>query len=85
MLVHEPLSGLSGIRITVSELCTTTTPVRRSRNPRQQKKFIKRYGYKSVPSMLVITPGVIVMHPEVFARLEAQGAAHKALQTRTPA
>ncbi len=58
-----------GVRVFESELATTRIAVKRSKNRRLQKKFIKQYGYKYVPSCLQ-TPMGIFMHPVLFEKLK---------------
>lgn len=60
--------GFNGVRIFETELVTTQIAVKRSKNPRQQKKFIKIFGYKYVPGVIQTPLGMFV-HPEIVAKL----------------
>ena len=65
-----------GVRVFESELATTRIAVKRSKNRRLQKKFIKRYGYKSVPGCIQVSMGIF-MHPVLYEKLkEASNETH---------
>lgn len=56
---------LNGKKIISSDLCTITVAVKRSRNKRIQKKFIKKFGYKHIPSCMESNE-FIIMHHDIF-------------------
>ena len=58
-----------GKNVFVSPLCTVATPIKRSKNKRLQKKFIKKFGYRHVPGCLQ-TPMGLVMHPVFYERFK---------------
>jgi len=46
------MSIFNGKTVIKSDLCTIRVAVKRSRNKRVQKKFIKKFGYKHVPGCI---------------------------------
>ena len=67
-LFNEFIKKSAGLNVYVSELATVSTPARKSKNKRLQKKFIKKYGMINKPGMYK-TDFVLFVHPIIFARL----------------
>ena len=56
--------SIFGKDVFFSDLAVARVPVKKNRNKRIQKKFIKRYGYKIVPGA-IMTHSAIFIHPEL--------------------
>ena len=69
-----PVGIFNGYTVIISEACTSTVQARRHRKKRINKKWIKRYGYKTVPWKKVpATPDrKLIMHPIVYEALQAE-------------
>jgi len=61
--------AFNGVPVFETELAYTRVAVKRSKNDRQQKKFIKKFGYKYMPTCIQ-SPMGIFMHPELVAKLK---------------
>lgn len=59
------------MRVFVSDSVVDKVPTRKNKKQRIQKKWIKRYGWKFIPSQSVFIAGdLILIHPKMVSKFE---------------
>lgn len=68
------IESLNGIRIFVTDMITKDVQSRKHRKKRINKKWLKRYGYKTVPddTKVIMTEDTIFMTKRRFQKIEKQ-------------
>lgn len=64
---------IDGYPIIQSEYCCEIVQARKHKKKRINKKWLKRYGLKRIPSKdIIVANGRILVHPKTFAKLREQ-------------
>lgn len=69
-----PNGIFNGYTVFASEACADTVQARRHRKKRINKKWLKRYGTKTVPwnKVIVTADRKMIMHPKIYEALAAE-------------